>query len=156
MFKAAEGSDGLSKFSKTSDFADTWRAAGFFPAVATQDLCFTAQSERNLASEKGHLFSWGQGTSGCGSGLLTRGAAVLAAARSSSGYQWYFSLLFNHKAVLSAWTLNVKKQHEHTCHSLKHMKLFWGVQNTTLNDLFPWKIKTSIIGYEWVARSLTE
>lgn len=86
MFKAAEGSDRLFKFSKTSDFTDTWRAAGFFPAVAPQDLCFTVQSERNLAFEKGHLFRWGQGTSGCGSGLLTSGVAVPAAAR-SSGYQ---------------------------------------------------------------------
>lgn len=101
MFKAAEGSDRLLKFDKTS-VTDTLRAMGFFfTAVASQDLCFTAQSEKS-AFEKGHLFSWAQGASGCGSGLLTSGAAVLAAALSSSGYQWYFSLLFNHKAVLSA------------------------------------------------------
>lgn len=101
MFKAAEGSDRLFKFGKTS-VTDTLRAVGFFTAVASQDLYFTAQSERNLAFEKGHIFGWAQGTSGCGSGLLTSGAAILAAALSSSGNQWYFSLLFNHKAVLSA------------------------------------------------------
>lgn len=101
MFKAAERSDRLFKFGKTS-VTDTLRAVGFFTAVAGQDLYFTARSERNLAFEKGHIFSWAQGTSGRGSGLLTSGVAILAAALSSSGNQWYFSLLFNHKAVLSA------------------------------------------------------
>lgn len=99
MFKATEDSDGLLKFGKTS-VIDTLRVVGFIMAIDSQDLCFTAQSQRNLAFEKEHLFNWAQGTSGCGSGLLTSGAAVLAAAL-SSGYQWYFSLLFNHKAVLS-------------------------------------------------------
>lgn len=98
MFKAAEGSDRLFKFDKTS-VTDTLRAIGFFMAIASQDLCFIAQSERNLAFEKGHPFSWAQGTSGCGSGLRISGTSVLPAAPSSSGYQWYFSLLFNHKAV---------------------------------------------------------
>jgi len=59
-------------------------------AIASQDLCFTAQPERNLAFEKGHLFIWAQRTSSCGSGVLTSGATVLAAALSYSSYQWYF------------------------------------------------------------------
>lgn len=103
MFKAEGGSDRLFKFGKTS-VTETLRAVGFFTAITSQDLCFTAQSERNLAFEKGRVFSW---RSGCGSGLLTSGAAMLPAALSSFGYQWYFSLLFNHKAVLSAGTLGL-------------------------------------------------
>lgn len=90
----------LLNFFKTP-VSDTLRVTGFFMVVDSQDLCFTAQSERNPGFEKGHLFSRTWWTSVCGSGLLRSGAAVLGAAL-SSGYQRCFSLLFNHKAVLRA------------------------------------------------------
>lgn len=136
MFKAAEGSAGLSKIRKTLILQEL---CDFFHGHCQSGLLFHSPvKEKNLAFEKGHLFSWAQGTSGYGSDLLTSEVA-----HSSYDYQWYISLLFNHGAALKAWTLGSlvsKKQHEHTWYFVKYMnrlRWFLGVQNSW-NYLLPW------------------
>lgn len=122
----------LFNFFKTP-ICDNLRVMGLFIALDSQDLCFTAQSERNPAFEKGHLFSRTWWTIGCGYGLLTSGTAVLAAAL-SSGYQWCFLNAVQPQGSvksLNTWTVTVKKQQEQTCHFVKYIsrwRHFWGAE----------------------------
>lgn len=118
-------------------------------AADSQDLCFTAQSERNPAFEKGYLFSRSQRTSGCGSGLLTTGAAVLATAL-SSGCQWCFLNAVQSQGSVKSLSTNhycekAARADTQFCEIYKQMKVFWGCRTTSKIMCSPGKLNPVLL-----------